>query len=68
MGHIELCDHVTVTARTMITRSIARPGVYSSGTPFEDNTKWKKNATRFTQLDRLARRVASLEKQKKSEQ
>lgn len=60
VGHIELCDNVTVTAMSMITRSITRPGVYSSGTPFDDNTRWKKNAIRFNQLDRLARQIASL--------
>ncbi len=66
VGHIELCDNVTVTAMSMITRSITRPGVYSSGTPFDDNTKWKKNAIRFNQLDHLARQLASLKKHNES--
>ena len=65
VGHIELCDGVTVTARSMITRSIATPGVYSSGTPFDDNTTWKRNAVRFGQLDDIARRLQALEKQQK---
>jgi len=63
VGHIELCDRVTVTARSMITRSIDTPGTYSSGTPFEDNAAWKRNAVRFGQLDKLARRLGNLEKQ-----
>lgn len=65
VGHIELCDGVTVTARSMITRSISQPGIYSSGTPFDDNRTWRRNAVRFGQLDDLARRVQDLEKQQK---
>jgi UDP-3-O-[3-hydroxymyristoyl] glucosamine N-acyltransferase len=65
VGHIELCDGVTVTARSMITRSIGKPGTYSSGTPFDDNRVWRRNAIRFGQLDELARRVQDLEKQHK---
>ncbi len=65
VGHIQLCDGVTVTARTMVTSSITEPGVYSSGTPFQDNGAWKRNAVRFSQLDDLARRIKALEKQQK---
>lgn len=63
VGHIEICDGVTVTARTMITKSIIKPGSYSSGTPFSDSREWRKNAVRFGQLDKLARRIARLEEQ-----
>lgn len=65
VGHIELCDRVTVTAMSMITKSIDVPGVYSSGTPFQQNAQWKKNAIRFSQLDKIARRLSSLDKQKR---
>lgn len=65
VGHIELCDGVTVTARSMVTKTITVPGVYSSGTPFEENQQWKKNAVRFNQLDSMAKRLSSLEKRNK---
>ena len=61
VGHIELCDGGTVTARSMITGSITKPGVYSSGTGFDENGNWRKNAVRFSQLDNLARRIRALE-------
>lgn len=67
VGHIELCDRVTVTAMSMITKSIDRPGVYSSGTPFQDSSQWKKNAIRFGQLDKIARRLSSLQKRNKND-
>jgi UDP-3-O-[3-hydroxymyristoyl] glucosamine N-acyltransferase len=66
VGHIEICDRVVVTARTMVTHSITEPGEYSSGTPFQDNRTWRRNAARFKQLDALARRISALEKDKKA--
>lgn len=57
LGHIELCDRVTVTAMTLVTHSIREPGEYSSGTPVMENRLWRRNAVRFKQLDALARRL-----------
>jgi len=59
LGHLEICDRVIVTAMSLVTGSIREPGEYSSGTPLMDNRSWRKNATRFKQLDALARRVIS---------
>lgn len=61
-GHLTLADHVHVTGMSMVTRSIRRPGVYSAGTPLDTNERWHRNAVRFKQLDRLARRVKQLER------
>ena len=57
LGHLELCDHVTVTAMSLVTHSIREPGEYSSGTPLMRNREWRRSAARFRQLDRLARRL-----------
>jgi UDP-3-O-[3-hydroxymyristoyl] glucosamine N-acyltransferase len=62
VGHVELCDGVTVTARSMITKSIARPGSYSSGTPFSETAEWRRNAVRFGQLDRIAQKLSRLDR------
>ena len=59
---IELCDQVTVSAMTHITRSITEPGVYSGGVLHNTNRRWKRNALRFSQLDSMAKRLARLEK------
>jgi UDP-3-O-[3-hydroxymyristoyl] glucosamine N-acyltransferase len=61
-GHLEMCDNVHVTAMSMVTKSITRPGSYSSGTPMSATREWKRNAVRFGQLESIARRLASLEK------
>lgn len=61
LGHLELVDDVHITSMSLVTKSITLPGTYSSGTPLQPNTDWRRNATRFRQLDQLARRVAELE-------
>jgi len=55
LGHLELCDHVVVTAMSLVTHSIREPGEYSSGTPLMTNRSWRKSAARFKQLDAIAR-------------
>lgn len=58
LGHLEICDKVVITSMSLVTHSIRTPGEYSSGVPLMDNRSWRRNAARFKQLDRLARRVA----------
>ncbi|MCG8314246.1 MAG: UDP-3-O-(3-hydroxymyristoyl)glucosamine N-acyltransferase [Pseudomonadales bacterium] len=61
-GHIEICDKVHLTMRSAITKSITKPGSYSSGTAMSSTAEWRKNAARFRRLDSLAQRLASLER------
>lgn len=63
LGHLEIVDDVHITAMSLVTKSITLSGTYSSGTPLEANADWRRNAARFRQLDRLARRVADLERE-----
>jgi UDP-3-O-[3-hydroxymyristoyl] glucosamine N-acyltransferase len=63
LGHLEITDHVVITAMTLVTKSINRPGVYSSGTPAQENAVWNRNSARFRHLDRLARKIRRLEQQ-----
>lgn len=64
LGHLEVADHVVITAKSLVTRSIREPGEYSSGTPLEPNHAWRKNAARFKHLDGMARRITALERKK----
>ena len=61
-GHLELADDVHVTGMTMITKSVTEAGAYSSGTAMMPLKEWRKSATRFRQLDDMARRLKKLEK------
>ena len=62
LGHLELADHVHVSAATTITRSIREPGQYSGVYPFDDNAAWEKNAATLRQLHALRDRLRALEK------
>ena len=62
LGHLEVCDRVVVTAMSLVTHSIREPGEYSSGTPLMDNRGWRKSAARFKQLDALARRLGTADR------
>ncbi|MCC4597720.1 UDP-3-O-(3-hydroxymyristoyl)glucosamine N-acyltransferase [Xanthomonas campestris pv. phormiicola] len=64
VGHLEICDKVVITGKSVVRNSIHEPGEYSSGTPLTDNRTWRKNAARFKQLDALARRILSVSKEK----
>jgi UDP-3-O-[3-hydroxymyristoyl] glucosamine N-acyltransferase len=64
LGHLEICDHVHITAATVITRSIHKPGQYSGLFPFDDNASWEKNAATLRQLHSLRDRLRALEKNK----
>jgi len=59
-GHLEICDGVIITGRTLVSRSITRPGMYSGGLPADEVRRWRRNAARFRHLDELARRVEQL--------
>jgi UDP-3-O-[3-hydroxymyristoyl] glucosamine N-acyltransferase len=46
-GHLLITDDVTITGFSMISHSIPKPGVYSSGIPFEDARTWRRMVARF---------------------
>jgi UDP-3-O-[3-hydroxymyristoyl] glucosamine N-acyltransferase len=61
-GHLEIADGVMITGMSMVSHSISKPGVYSGALPFDEAARWRRNAARFRQLDKLARRVARMER------
>ena len=62
LGHLDIADHVHITAATLITRSIHKPGQYSGAFPFDDNASWEKNAATLRQLHALRDRLRALER------
>jgi UDP-3-O-[3-hydroxymyristoyl] glucosamine N-acyltransferase len=55
INHIEIVDNVTVTAMSLVNKSIMKAGSYSSGTGLSETPEWKKNIVRFRQLDSMAK-------------
>lgn len=61
VGHLEICDDVTLLFRSNVTKSITEPGTWSGGLPAEEAGHWRRNAARFRQLDSIASRLKALE-------
>ncbi|MFO1329263.1 MAG: UDP-3-O-(3-hydroxymyristoyl)glucosamine N-acyltransferase [Rubrivivax sp.] len=62
LGHLEIADHVHISAATVVSRSIRQPGQYSGFFPIDDNATWEKNAATLRQLHQLRERIRALEK------
>ena len=62
LGHLELADRVNISAASVVTRSILKPGHYSGLFPIDDNSKWEKNAAVLKRLHDLRARLLALEK------
>ena len=61
LGHLRIADHVHISAASVVTRSITRPGNYSGFFPIDDNAAWEKNAAALKQLYSLRERLKALE-------
>ncbi|MDW8335355.1 MAG: UDP-3-O-(3-hydroxymyristoyl)glucosamine N-acyltransferase [Tepidimonas sp.] len=62
LGHLELADHVHISAASVVMRSILQPGQYSGIFPIDDNRAWEKNAATLRQLHALRERLKALER------
>jgi UDP-3-O-[3-hydroxymyristoyl] glucosamine N-acyltransferase len=61
-GHIEIADGTRISTNTLITKSLKKPGTYTSAPPFLEHGEWQKNAVYMRNLDKLAGRIKELEK------
>jgi UDP-3-O-[3-hydroxymyristoyl] glucosamine N-acyltransferase len=61
-GHLEICDEVAVLGLSMVSRSITKPGLYSSGLPVMEAAEWRRVVARLRHLDELFDRVRRLER------
>jgi UDP-3-O-[3-hydroxymyristoyl] glucosamine N-acyltransferase len=61
-GHIEIADGVRISTNTLITKSLKKPGTYTSALPFSEHGEWLKNAVHMRNLDKLVDRIKELEK------
>jgi UDP-3-O-[3-hydroxymyristoyl] glucosamine N-acyltransferase len=65
VGHLSIADRTTVSAQSVITRSITQPGtVWSSAIPAQPVREWHRSLAHLRRLDKLVRRVLNLEKQR----
>jgi UDP-3-O-[3-hydroxymyristoyl] glucosamine N-acyltransferase len=62
LGHLVIADKVHISAASVVTRSILKPGHYTGVFPIDDNAVWEKNAATLKQLHGLRDRLRTLEK------
>lgn len=65
VGHVEICDGVTVLGKAMVSKNISEPGAYASMFPIEDARKWNRRVASLRRLDKLQSRVSEIEKKYK---
>jgi UDP-3-O-[3-hydroxymyristoyl] glucosamine N-acyltransferase len=63
LGHLSICDHTQVSACSVISRSIRKPGTYTGIFPSAESKVWARNAAVVRHLADLVDRVRALEKQ-----
>ncbi len=61
LGHLQIADGVHISAASVVTRSIRKPGHYTGMFPLDDNASWEKNAASLKQLHQLRERLRALE-------
>jgi UDP-3-O-[3-hydroxymyristoyl] glucosamine N-acyltransferase len=62
LGHLSIADNVHISAASVVTRSIAKPGHYTGLFPLDENAVWEKNAASLKQLHSLRERLKNLER------
>jgi UDP-3-O-[3-hydroxymyristoyl] glucosamine N-acyltransferase len=63
LGHLSVCDDAHISADTVVSRSILRPGTYTGLFPFAEHAAWSRNTALVRHLAELADRVRELERQ-----
>jgi len=61
LGHLEICDDVVVSAMSLVSSSIKKPGFYSGIFPLMDNADWERSAVLVRQLPDLRSRLRLIE-------
>ena len=59
LGHLALADHVHISAASIVTRSILKPGHYTGFFPIDTNEHWEKNAAVVKRLHQMRARQRS---------
>ena len=65
LGHLSLAAGVHISAATVVSKSITKPGQYTGIFPLDENANWERNAVTLKQLHRLRERIKTLEKESK---
>lgn len=60
-GHVTLADRVIVTAKSGVSKSLLKPGIYTSAFPAVPHGDWNRSAALLRNIDKLRERIKTLE-------
>ena len=63
LGHLTIGANVHISAATVVSKSILKPGQYTGMFPIDENASWERNAATLKQLHSLRDRIKTLEKE-----
>ncbi len=61
LGHLRICDDAVISAMSLVTRSISRPGLHTGVFPLMPNADWERAAVTLKHLPALRDRIRRLE-------
>ncbi len=61
LGHLTIPDDTSISAGTMVTKSLLRAGTYTGNIPCLEHGEWLRNFSRLRHLDAMADRIRALE-------
>lgn len=61
IGHLDICDGATISAMTLVTKSITEPGVYTGSMPPMKHEDWLRNAVHLRRLDAMSAAIKKKE-------
>ncbi|WP_058533212.1 UDP-3-O-(3-hydroxymyristoyl)glucosamine N-acyltransferase [Legionella saoudiensis] len=61
-AYVHLAADIVITGMSTVNKSLAKSGIYSSGTLVHEHARWRRNAARFRRLDDYVMRLGALEK------
>lgn len=71
LGHLEIADGTTVSAMSLVTRSLTDPGMYTGVFPLMSNRDWERSAVLVRQLEsrmaQIKERLSKLESRDESQ-
>ena len=62
LGHLTIADNVHISSGSMVTKSIAEPGLYTGFYPLAKNADWEKSAVAVRNLAKMREKIRALEK------
>jgi UDP-3-O-[3-hydroxymyristoyl] glucosamine N-acyltransferase len=61
LGHLEICDDVTISAMSLVSRSIRQPGFYTGVFPLVPNGDWERIAATLKRLPAMRTQLRHLQ-------